>query len=403
MKNFIKIIIIGLLALPSYAQQATEIDTKSVKLPRYNDLAAIQSAILSPQQGMMVFNINTSSFWYFNGAVWTNILGSGGSNWTVESDNIYRNSLVGINNNSPKTDLHVGTRDPISNELKGVIRAEGGMEIAGESYLAFGKNSPENKSPDEGKIGYNLTGKNALTIIGSNQIQDKNSQEKLWFEANWGSTFNGPLYVLGQDRETLFSVENNTDQVFAVTNSGLNIDTGPYGFTGTSLLNKNGVTNEAKWGFNNVGAEMLLSSSQNIAHATDTKINFGSVVFDHNNSGTFNGNTNTLNVGDVNNDNFIARAIGIYQVDFTVNWVDPDIDLGGTGLRNGRIKIKVNGVTRREFTCDLNIRERAYIKCLEGEIITVEAYHEHCFDPPPVCIVGIDRTISNARVAVMKF
>ena len=76
MKNFIKILIFSLFAITSYAQQATEIDAKSLKLPRYSTLAAIQSAISSPAQGMMVFNTETASNWLYNGVSWVNTLGS---------------------------------------------------------------------------------------------------------------------------------------------------------------------------------------------------------------------------------------------------------------------------------------------------------------------------------------
>lgn len=70
MKNFIKILIFSLLAITTYAQQATEIDSKSVKLPRYSDLTAIQTAITSPQQGMMVYNVGTNTSWNFDGTNW---------------------------------------------------------------------------------------------------------------------------------------------------------------------------------------------------------------------------------------------------------------------------------------------------------------------------------------------
>lgn len=54
------------------AQQATEIDTKSVTLPRYMNLAAITAAIPVPQYGMMVYNRETATNWYYNGYDWRN-------------------------------------------------------------------------------------------------------------------------------------------------------------------------------------------------------------------------------------------------------------------------------------------------------------------------------------------
>ncbi len=71
MKTFLKILIFSLLALSAIAQQASEIDPKFVKLPRYGNLTAITTAIGTPTQGMMVYNIGTSSNWYFNGVAWS--------------------------------------------------------------------------------------------------------------------------------------------------------------------------------------------------------------------------------------------------------------------------------------------------------------------------------------------
>ena len=73
MKNFLKILFVCFFGLTSFAQQATEIDSKSVRLPRYTNLTAIQAAITSPQQGMMVYNVGTATNWYYNGSNWTNL------------------------------------------------------------------------------------------------------------------------------------------------------------------------------------------------------------------------------------------------------------------------------------------------------------------------------------------
>jgi hypothetical protein len=81
MKTLHKTLIISLLALAAHAQQATEIDTKFVKLPRYADLAAITNVttgIASPTLGMIVYNIATGTNWYYNGT-WVNMLVGGGS------------------------------------------------------------------------------------------------------------------------------------------------------------------------------------------------------------------------------------------------------------------------------------------------------------------------------------
>lgn len=73
MKNSFKILILSVIAFNTYAQQATEIDSKSLKLPRYSDLAAIQTNIPSAQEGMVVYNSNTKSLLLHDGNNWGNL------------------------------------------------------------------------------------------------------------------------------------------------------------------------------------------------------------------------------------------------------------------------------------------------------------------------------------------
>jgi hypothetical protein len=70
MRKLTKTLIFGLFAITTYAQQATEIDSKSVKLPRYANLAAVTSAISTPAQGMLIYRNDTKSNWYFDGLAW---------------------------------------------------------------------------------------------------------------------------------------------------------------------------------------------------------------------------------------------------------------------------------------------------------------------------------------------
>lgn len=58
MKNIIKALIFSLFAINTFAQQATEIDSKSVKPPRFANLAAIHAEVPVAQQGVMVYNFN---------------------------------------------------------------------------------------------------------------------------------------------------------------------------------------------------------------------------------------------------------------------------------------------------------------------------------------------------------
>jgi len=76
MKTYIFALTLSFISLFAYAQQATEIDPKSLKLPQYASLSAITSAIASPQQGMMVYNNGTASNWYYDGTTWVELSGN---------------------------------------------------------------------------------------------------------------------------------------------------------------------------------------------------------------------------------------------------------------------------------------------------------------------------------------
>ncbi len=221
-----------------------------------------------------------------------------------------------------------------------------------------------------------------------------------------------PLHIVSPSNGYLFRVQNteaisNGRDIFAASPDGVNIYSNGAGNIGkdgpqpgTSLINTNNASNLGKWGYDNTGTEME-ASEQTINHATPTRLDFGTPVFEHSNFGL--ANQFDVHLADADKDQFNIVADGVYLVDFQVNWFDPDFDIGGTGLRNGKILVRVNGITRREFKCDLNIREHCFIKCKAFDYVTVEAYHEHCFDPPPICITGISRKVTYARVTVMKF
>lgn len=76
MKTYLLSLFFSAITLFAYSQQASEIDSKSLKLPRYTNLSAITSSITSPQHGMIVYNIGTASNWFYNGSTWVEISGN---------------------------------------------------------------------------------------------------------------------------------------------------------------------------------------------------------------------------------------------------------------------------------------------------------------------------------------
>lgn len=174
MRKFFKTIFFSLLAITTFAQQATEIDSKSLKLPRYTNLSAIQTAIPSAQQGMMVYNIGTASNWYYNGTAWANMAGGGSSAWISSPYGIYPTTIsqnVGIGMDQPLDKLEIN----------------GNMALMHNSSLEFGKYIA-GKETNAGRIGYGIFTPNTLDIVGAGNTY---LERKLRFWAEGGSTFEG--------------------------------------------------------------------------------------------------------------------------------------------------------------------------------------------------------------------
>jgi hypothetical protein len=96
--------------LSVFSQQTAVMDPRSISVPRYTNLASIQSAILSPQVGMLVYNNATSSYWFYDGTNWQSIpTSSSNSPWLASGNNIYNNNIgnIGIGTSTPFSKLDI--------------------------------------------------------------------------------------------------------------------------------------------------------------------------------------------------------------------------------------------------------------------------------------------------------
>jgi hypothetical protein len=220
---------------------------------------------------------------------------------------------------------------------------------------------------------------------------------------NIGININAPaarLHIKGGNIEKWLSISNNNKEVFKVDSTGVKYDLGKSNYYGAAFINssEDGV---GRWGFATVGGELTKSADQAIAPGVATKINFDGQPFDHNNIIPFDGIG--YYVGSVDSDDFRMGHRGIAMIEFEVKWAGSPGGLGGGGLRNAAIIIKKNGIETRRFEyAENSYRDRLYIPCQENDIITFFVYHEHCIDPPPLCLTGIARTLIGARVTVIN-
>lgn len=255
MKNIIKILIFSLIAINTYGQQASEIDPKFVKLPRYANLAAITNittGITTPTQGMMVYNIGTASNWYYNGSAWKDMavssvsvpsplyLTSTGTTIAGETNQADEAGVLGINTTtgvgyavlgkatSTNPDEHtVGVKGENMStnatgygihgthsgtgvagffqgtnalETVGASKFGGNVAIQGSNTLELGSGII-GKQTDNGKIAYGAFGSpGELSIVGAGTALNGSDRKiKMWANAGTyftgGATFNGNVGV----------------------------------------------------------------------------------------------------------------------------------------------------------------------------------------------------------------
>jgi len=128
---------IGTNAPNASAQLDITSTTKGMLIPRMT--TAQRTAITAPANGLMVYDTNLTSFYFYNGNEWAavNSGGGGGNNWTVSGNNIYNSntgnvgigSIVGLKEKlSVKGNLfvtHTNGNDLVNGGNKAVVNLHG--------------------------------------------------------------------------------------------------------------------------------------------------------------------------------------------------------------------------------------------------------------------------------------
>ncbi|MEP7106744.1 MAG: hypothetical protein ABI760_02155 [Ferruginibacter sp.] len=199
MKSSIFIFFIFLSSLVSYSQsvsinedgsvpdQSAMLDikstTKGMLIPRMT--SAERTGILNPGVGLLVYDNETASFWFYKAAGWTELITGGGAGtnyWDTDGNHIYNNNTgnVGIGTNNPTARLsiqspinttgftHVGGADSIVVfEAIGGVSAAIGVSTNHVLRLAAGAQGKVQVYPD----GNVVIGDNNAPIAGKFTVQ----------------------------------------------------------------------------------------------------------------------------------------------------------------------------------------------------------------------------------------
>jgi hypothetical protein len=98
---------IGTTSPNASAQLDISSTTKGLLIPRVT--TAQRTAIASPANGLMVYDTNFNTFWFYNGSAWSSVGTGAASQWTANGNNIYNNNTgnVGIGTSAPLARLTV--------------------------------------------------------------------------------------------------------------------------------------------------------------------------------------------------------------------------------------------------------------------------------------------------------
>jgi hypothetical protein len=97
--------------------------TKGMLIPRMT--TAQRTAIASPAKGLMVFDTDVNSFWFYNGIAWTNLLPSGGGTGWGLTGNTGTNSASNFLGTSDNVSLNIKT----NNQTRFTIADNGNVGI----------------------------------------------------------------------------------------------------------------------------------------------------------------------------------------------------------------------------------------------------------------------------------
>ncbi|MCO6497670.1 MAG: hypothetical protein J5I50_08415 [Chitinophagaceae bacterium] len=115
---------------------------KGFLMPRMTSAQRI--AIANPAKGLQVFDTDTGTFWYYNGAIWVeSVTGTGAGYWSLNGNNIFNNNTgyIGIGNTNPDYKLTIFSNVIEANDNTQLLSLRGQnpiLSFADQNNVPFG-------------------------------------------------------------------------------------------------------------------------------------------------------------------------------------------------------------------------------------------------------------------------
>src|SRR5438094_780925 len=115
MKKYLFLILLSVICQLSFAQN-TGIGTPTPNASAMLDITSINSGLLvprmnsaqrtgiaTPAQGLLVYDTDTNTFWFYNASVWINLSVSAGSSWLLTGNSSTNPAInfIGTTDNNP--------------------------------------------------------------------------------------------------------------------------------------------------------------------------------------------------------------------------------------------------------------------------------------------------------------
>ncbi|MGB4844668.1 MAG: hypothetical protein WBP16_09395 [Ferruginibacter sp.] len=320
--------------------------TKGLLTPRMTSAQRI--AIVSPAVGLMVFDINTFSFWIFRGALnngWVEMVHSQQNYWTQTGTDIYNNNLgnVGIGTNTPGSKLTINGADPVIGLLNnglatGFIQANGfDMKIGTHpdnpvGGIVFQPKGIDRVWVDEnGQVGIGTgTPSSLLTVNGTNPL----------FQMRHSNSNKGFLQALGNDLKlgtnstnTLGNLVFQTkqlDRMMIDENGQVGIGT----IAPVSALTINGTNPYIEMQHGNINTGFLQASGINLKLGTNSTNTNGNLVLQ----------TKLVDRMTIDNNGLVGIGTSSPSSLLTLNGTDPILQIRNANIDKGFIQLSGDNI-----------------------------------------------------------
>lgn len=195
--------------------------SKGMLIPRMS--TAQRAAITSPATGLLVFDTNTRTFWFFDTTSWTELqVGTDSDNQDLSTTLVGTDRTINITGGS-STSFSVADNDNnASNEIQNLAYAGNTLSITGGNSVNISNGDITEVAAGDGLVGGATTGDATINVVATNGLTDNANDVRLGgalvqnttiTQANFGMTFN--LSGSGD-----FNVQDNGTTHFQVLDNG---------------------------------------------------------------------------------------------------------------------------------------------------------------------------------------